>query len=845
MIYHEFYKGPKDIGLIASPKLYSFSNFIGANYAIPIKKYVDDFIYRLIGISTYEPADGKKITKAILKNQCQDILESCDTKGINILLVSSADYFKYLTEQKTFEDSIGQVFKCTIEGYEHISVLPLINAAVLNAQPNKKPLLDKSLEVICAFLKGNYEPPKEFKFNSYELITTREDAKQALSNIMTCPVLTCDIETTGLRVGEAEILTIAFGSSQYDAITIAVHEHYGIAPSVTDIVMAFLKAYKGELVFHNALFDVKHMIYNWWMKDFSNYQGLYDGIEAIGLHRVHDTMLMAYAELNSTERMPLGLKVLAKDLLGDWGIETKSAIDIPLEDLAYYNAQDCCGTMYVYDKYSHQMTSRIYIEILQPSLKPILKMMINGLPIDLDTVKEAGLEISTELNKATDAIKNSHYVHEAEENLRYFACEKYNATHVGNKEPYQFDIAFNPNSATQLRVLLFDVMGFEPIELTDGGSPKTDRASIKEFISQLSEDDPKLDTLNALKAISETAIIINTFITAFEEMSLKDKEGQYTLHGDLRIGGTQSGRLSSSNPNLQNLPSGSAYGKSIKNCFKAPEGWLFAFADFSALEDKVGAILSGDTNKTREFTENIDGHSMRAAAFFKDELEERGIFIDMEDPKSINRVKDEASDIRNKSKAPSFGMQYGCAAPKLQKMLKCSMQKAEEVYGAFHKLYSGLGAYAKRNEAFAKANGYIELAFGLQLKTPRIHSKDNGVQSGEVRSASNAATQSYGMLMNRAFIDVDNRLEASEFKMDIKVISTIHDAAYYLVKNKPEAIKWLNDNLIEAMEWQEDPILKSDVKIGAELDLGKDWAHCKTLNNSASLDEINEFLNEL
>lgn len=551
MIYHEFSKGPKDIGLIASPKTYSFSNFIGSNYAIPIKKHIDDFPSRFIGISTFEPADGKKITKAILKTQCQDILESCDTKGINILLVSSADYFKYLANQKTFEDSIGQVFKCAIEGYEHISVLPLVNAAVLNAQPNKKPLLDKSLEVICAFLKGNYEPPKEFKFNTYELITTREDAKTALSKIMDCPVLTVDIETTGLRVGEAEILTIAFGSSQYDAITIAVHEHYGIAPSVTDIIMSFLKAYKGQLVFHNALFDVKHMIYNWWMKDFSNYQGLYDGVEAIGLHRVHDTMLMAYAELNSTERMPLGLKVLAKDLLGDWGIDTKNNYEVPLEDLAYYNAQDCCGTFYVYDKYSHQMGSRGYKEILQPSIKPLLHMMLNGLPINLDKVNTAGEAISEELNIALAAIKSSPYVHETEENLRYFACEKYNATHVGNKEPYQFDIEFNPNSSTQLRVLLFDVMGFTPIAYTDGGSPKTDRASIQEFILSLSEDDPKLEVLGALKAVSETAIILNTFISAFKEMSLADKDGNYTLHGNLRLGATQSSRLSSSEPNLK------------------------------------------------------------------------------------------------------------------------------------------------------------------------------------------------------------------------------------------------------------------------------------------------------
>lgn len=593
MIYHKFsQQGHKDVAIIISPKLYSFSNFIGSNYGIPIKKHIEGFPDRLIGISTMEKSDGKAITKAQLKAQCADLLEASSTIGVEILLVADSSYFKYLANQKAFEDSIGQVFKCAIEGYEHISVLPLVNAAVLNAQPNKKPLLDKSLEVICAFLKGNYEPPKEFKFNSYELITTREDAKQALNKIMNYPVLTCDIETTGLRVGEAEILTIAFGSSQYDAITIAVHEHYDIAPSVTDIVMAFLKAYKGQLVFHNALFDVKHMIYNWWMKDFSNYQGLYDGVEAIGLHRVHDTMLMAYAELNSTERMPLGLKVLAKDLLGDWGIETKDAKSIPLEDLAYYNAQDCCGTFYVYDKYSHQMASRIYTEILQPSLEYLLHEMLNGLPMDMQRVDEAISEITILIEEAEATLKSDAFVQEAEENLRYYACEKYNSSHVGNKEPYQFDVEFNPNSAVQLRVLLFDVMEFDPIGFTDGGSPKTDRASIQEFMSQLSEDDPKLATLNALKAISETAIIKSTFLAAFKEMSLADKDDNYTLHGDHRLGGTMSGRLSSSSPNMANSPSNSRFGKVIKNCFVPPEGWLYAYADYNALNFGGNSVVT-------------------------------------------------------------------------------------------------------------------------------------------------------------------------------------------------------------------------------------------------------------
>lgn len=142
-------------------------------------------------------------------------------------------------------------------------------------------------------------------------------------------------------------------------------------------------------------------------------------------------------------------------------------------------------------------------------------------------------------------------------------------------------------------------------------------------------------------------------------------------------------------------------------------------------------------------------------------------------------------------------------------------------------------------------NGYIELAFGLQLKTPKINSKDSGVQSSEVRSSSNAATQSYGMLMNRAFIEFLQRVKDSKYKHDIRLINTIHDAVYLLIRDDAEVILWVNENLVECMLWQEDPILASEIKMGAELDCGRDWAHCYTLPNGISKENIQSFLDTL
>lgn len=841
MVSKEFAQGNKTIGVIIGPKYYSFSDFMGKHFGIPLKAYDKDIAKHMIGISTFERADSKKLKKAEVMPQILDILESCQTIGINTLLVVNSEYFKTLTNEK-FEDSIGRVFKCVIAGYEDIQVLPCINPAVLGAQPNKKGLLTRGLETLGKVITGEYTPPASFKFEEYELVADPERAREVLQELMQYPLLAADIETTGLRVGEAEILTIGFAYGTHKAVTFAVHRNYACGDVVPELI-SFFRNYQGSIIWHNSLFDLKQLIYNYYMQDFDNLQGLYDGIEELGIPKAHDTMLLAFAELNSTDRPQIGLKVLAREFLGDWGIEeVKDCASVDLETLADYNAKDCCATFWLYEKYKHQVDSRIYKEILQPSLEPLLHMMLNGLPIDLDRVEEASTTIVGVLDEAIDTLSKDGYVEKTIAILNHLACMKYNATHKGQKEVHDFDQKFNPNSSAQLRTLLYDVMGFEPIEFTDTGLPKTDRASLKEFKSFLAEDDDKLVTLNALQAVSETAIIENTFLSAFRDMSLADSMGRYTLHGNLRLGGTQSGRLSSSEPNLQNMPSGSAYGKAIKNCFVAPEGWLFAYSDFSALEDRIGAILSKDKNKTKEFLQDFDGHSLRCHAFFPEELEEIGLILDPSDPKSINRIKSEADALRNKSKPISFLKQYGGGASKIQKVLKCSQQRAVEISDAYDELYAGQIKFQKDNELFAKQHGYIELAFGLQLKTPRIHSKDSGVQSSEVRSSSNAATQSYGMLMNRAFIEFLQRLKASKYKMDVRIINTIHDAVYLLIREDAEVIKWVNDNLVECMLWQEDPKLQSEIKMGAELDLGYDWAHCYTIPNGLDSKSVEQFL---
>lgn len=192
-------------------------------------------------------------------------------------------------------------------------------------------------------------------------------------------------------------------------------------------------------------------------------------------------------------------------------------------------------------------------------------------------------------------------------------------------------------------------------------------------------------------------------------------------------------------------------------------------------------------------------------------------------------------------------MQYGCGPGKIKQLLKCTKAKADQVYSAYHNLYSGLNKFAEGNKQFGMLHGYVEGAFGLRLRTPvlkrhKVGTKETTGVGSEARSASNMVTQSWGLLMNRAINEFNDRLEKSIYVNDVRLINTIHDAFYLLVREDPEVIKWVNDNIVECMLWQEGIIASDGVKMGAELDIGLDWAHQETLKNNATVEEIKEFL---
>lgn len=352
--------------------------------------------------------------------------------------------------------------------------------------------------------------------------------------------------------------------------------------------------------------------------------------------------------------------------------------------------------------------------------------------------------------------------------------------------------------------------------------------------------------LKALIGISETSKILNTFISQFERSAVRNPDGMYYIYGNFNLGGTVSGRLSSSNPNLQNIPSGSKYAKLIKACFTAPPGWIMVGADFASLEDRISALQTKDPNKLKVYTDGYDGHCLRAFSYFEGEFP--GIIDTVE---SINSIEDLFPKLRQDSKGPTFALTYQGTWKTLMNNLGLSEDRAKQIEDNYHKLYKVSDDWVQEKMLQASKDGFTELAFGLRLRTPILAQTILGnratpyAAAAEGRTMGNALGQSYGMLNNRAAIELRERQLSSKHAMDIRPILHIHDAQYFLVREDLDAFKWLNDNLIECMEWQDDPAIAHDtVKLGGGLEtFYPSWASVIKIPNKASKEEILETIN--
>jgi|21_taG_2_1085346.scaffolds.fasta_scaffold02470_6 DNA polymerase-1 len=737
------------------------------------------------------------------------------------LVIADSNYFKFITKTSKVSNSYGTVLKGAISKYTDYDCVYVPNYKSLFKQPENAQLITLGIKAIAG-------KSADIVINSEEYGFTHGSDREILDHLYQYPILTIDIETTGLDL-EDEIISIAFAWSKHDGVAI------DLSINGTYYLKKFFENYKGRIVFHNGLFDVKMLIRDIWMKHSTDYVGLLEGVHY--LRNFDDTMVLAYLAKNATTQISLGLKDIALEYVGNYAIELENISKYTKGQILKYNLIDALATFYVYEKYKKERHSRPYKEIFKPSLYALTKMMLIGLPMNSNRVEEVHNILKVKAKVLAEQIQENKHVKDYTKILQEETCRIANSKLkklVKTIDDFGH-VEFNPSSHPQLGSLLFTHLELPVLEKTKSGAPSTGASALKDLANHTT-DEETLDLLDCVQELADVEKINGTFIKAF----MKEKD---FLHGNLKLGGTQSGRLSSNSPNLTNLPAHGSMGKLVKSCIVAPDGWLFAGADFAALEERIGAILSKDPNRIKVYTDGYDGHSLRAQTYFADQMPD----IDPTDVASINSIEHKYPELRRKSKGPTFALQYMGTAYTLHKRTGFSMAQAIKIEQAFHELYKVSKEFNDKNKEFMEQHGYVECAFGLKLRTPIVekcilgNSKTPHEADKEVRSANNAITQSWGMLLNRAMNATNQRIEEAGYGTEILPCNMIHDAGYFLVKNTPEHIKFLNDVLIEEMEWNDDDAIRSiDVPMKASLEVGKSWDTLAPLNNNATLEEIYE-----
>jgi DNA polymerase-1 len=815
---------------------------------------------------------GNKISATDGRAHLENIFPLLEALGVELIICTDASYFKFLTKVPKPTATLGYRTPTMWEDIDSFYV-PSLGAIFYNPDVAKN--IELGLAAVSASYQGQATELEKLSLDELvELPNDTQEIQEALKKLYYYPSLAVDIETFSLKVGEAGIASISFSHSEGMAVAFPVDMQDELsADQVRRKLRFFFKRYVaqgGRLKFHNAPFDVKMLIWELFMKDVDDIQGMREGLDLF-FSALDDTKILAYLALNNTAKADLSLKSLAFEFAGNYAIdEIKDVRKVPLRKLLVYNGVDTMATCFVFNKYRKQVQAEqedVYQNVFLPSLKTITMMELTGMPLNLNKVLQAEIEMERVRDDALIAVKQTPLIESFTWKLREDEATKANAKlkKLRKTKDDFLNFEFNPNSDVQLRKLLYDRLDMPINHTTDNGNPSVSAQALKEMVAffqrdNLTQEETETRTLiEAIVDLHEVSTILSTFIPAFKDKSLSKKGWTYLL-GNFNLGGTVSGRLSSSKPNLQNIPStGTKYAKIIKKCFQAPKGWLFVGADYASLEDRISALQTKDPNKLKVYTDGYDGHCLRAFSYFADRMpdvvaEIQNMSPHESEPMIINSIKHRYPELRQLSKGPTFALTYMGTWKTLVETFGLTKAEAKMIEANYHRLYKVSDDWVQAQLRTAQTTGYVELAFGLRLRTPMLpkvvlgqHSTMPWEAYSEVKTAANALGQSYGLINSYSGNMFMERVWDSKYANDILPIAQIHDSQYYMIRNHLGCLKWVNDNLVECMEWNDlDAIRHDEVGLGAELEVyWPSWADPIEIPNRVSLKQLRELLDDV
>jgi len=553
----------------------------------------------------------------------------------------------------------------------------------------------------------------------YDIITDEHLFKNWLVRLQQAPVFSFDTETTSLNIMDAKIVGVSFAVEPGKAAYIPCGHDYMGAPEQLSVewVLQELKP---------ILEDARHIKIGQNLKyDRSvllNYR-----VELRGI--VFDTMLESYVwnsiggrhNMDDLAQRYLGYKTVTFEEIAGKGVKQLTFNQLKIEDAGHYAAEDADITLRLHHFFWPQLEKisslKSVFETIEIPLIPVLSQIErNGALVDANLLGKHSIELGERLTQ-----------------LERKAYE------IAGQE-------FNLSSPKQLGVILFEQQKLPIIKKTPTGTPST----AEEVLQELALDYPLPKVLMEYRGLAKLKS------TYTDKLPLEINKRTGRIHTSYHQAVAATGRLSSQDPNLQNIPIKTEEGRRIRQAFIAPKGYKLVAADYSQIELRIMAHLSDDAGLLTAFDKGLDVHRATAAEVF-------GVGLDLVTP-----------EMRRSAKAINFGLIYGMSAFGLAKQLRVGRNEAQQYIDRYFERYPGVQRYMNETRAIAHEQGFVETIFGRRLYLPDINAKNKNLQMAAERTAINAPMQGTAAdIIKKAMISVDNWLMKSS--LNAKLIMQVHD----------------------------------------------------------------------
>ena len=591
--------------------------------------------------------------------------------------------------------------------------------------------------------------------HTYKLIDSKEDILNLVSAVKNCKTVCFDTETTSTNALLAELVGVSISVKEGEAFYITMPAGREEVKERLEILRPLFENEESEKVGQNMKYDITVL---------ANY-----GIEVKGC--LFDTMIAHYV---LQPELYHGMDYLAEiylnyetikieELIGEKGKNQKSMRDVPQEKICDYACEDADVTLklknIIEPELKKEGLEELFYNIEMPLVPVLAYMERNGARIDTASLKETSTLFSKRLA-------------DIEENIYSLAGE-----------------SFNIASPKQVGDILFGKLKIvEKPKKTKTGQFVTS----EEVLTQLQNRHPIVKDILHYRGLKK---LLSTYVDALPQL-VNEETGK--IHTSYNQTVTATGRLSSSNPNLQNIPIRDEDGKEVRKAFVPDEGCLFLSVDYSQIELRIMAHLSGDKNMIDDFCSGHDIHAATAAKVYKKPIEEV--------------TKDE----RRKAKVANFGIIYGISVFGLAERMNVERREAKELIENYFATYSGVQQYIEKCKQEAKANGFVETIFHRKRYLPDINSHNSVVRGYAERNAVNAPIQgSAADIIKVAMINIYRRMKSENMRSTM--ILQVHDELNFnIIPEEKEAMQAL---VVEEMQ----NAFSMRVPLIAEYGWGENW----------------------